>query len=42
MVIANPKYLRATKGQKNDDKDATWIADLFKFGIVISSFIPPQ
>ncbi|WP_458785308.1 IS110 family RNA-guided transposase, partial [Vallitalea sediminicola] len=24
-----------------DTKDATWIADLFKFGIVPSSFIPP-
>ncbi|AEM78704.1 LOW QUALITY PROTEIN: transposase IS111A/IS1328/IS1533 [Thermoanaerobacter wiegelii Rt8.B1] len=42
VVIANPKYLRAIKGQKTDDKDATWIANLFKFNIVPSSFIPPE
>ncbi len=34
--------LRAIRGQKTDMKDATWIADLFKFGIVPSSFIPPK
>ncbi|QUH26816.1 IS110 family transposase [Serpentinicella alkaliphila] len=42
VVIANPKYVRAIKGKKTDDKDATWIADLFKFGLVPSSFIPPK
>lgn len=42
VIIANPKYLRAIKGQKTDDKDATWIVDLFKFGIVPSRFIPPK
>ena len=31
VVVANPKYVRAIKGQKTDDKDAMWIADLFKF-----------
>lgn len=41
VVVANPKYVRAIRGQKTDTKDATWIADLFKFGIVPSSFIPP-
>lgn len=42
VVVANPKYVRAIKGKKTDDKDATWIADLFKFGLVPSSFIPPK
>lgn len=42
FVVANPKYLRSIKGQKTDDKDSAWIADLFKFGIVPSSFIPPK
>lgn len=42
VVVANPKYVRAIKGKKTDDKDATWIADLFKFGLVPQSFIPPQ
>jgi len=40
VVVANPKYVRAVKGQKTDTKDATWIADLYKFGIVPSSYIP--
>lgn len=42
VVIANPKYVRAIKGQKTDNKDATWIADLFKFDIVPSSYIPDK
>lgn len=40
VVVANPKYVRAIKGQKTDDKDAMWIADLFKFDLVPSSYIP--
>lgn len=42
IVVANPKWVRAVKGEKDDDKDAKWIADLFKFGIVRSSFIPQK
>jgi hypothetical protein len=42
IVVANPKYVRVIKGQKTDDKDATWIADLFKFDIVPSSYIPTK
>ena len=40
VVVANPKYVRTIKGQKTDDKDSAWIADLFKFDIVPSSYIP--
>ena len=40
IVVANPKWVRAVKGEKDDDKDAKWIADLFKLGIVKGSFIP--
>ncbi len=42
VVVANPKYVRAIKGQKTDDKDSAWIADLFKFDIVPSSYIPTK
>lgn len=42
IVVANPKWVRAVKGEKDDDKDAKWIADLFKFGIVKGSFIPSK
>ena len=40
VVVANPKWVACIKGEKDDNKDAKWIADLFKLGIVRSSFIP--
>lgn len=40
VVVANPKWCAVIKGEKDDNKDAKWIADLFKLGIVRSSFIP--
>ena len=40
VVVANPKWVKCIKGEKDDNKDAKWIADLFKLGIVRSSFIP--
>ena len=42
VVVANPKWVAVIKGEKDDDKDAKWIADLFKLGIVRSSFIPEK
>lgn len=42
IVVANPKWVRAIKDEKDDNKDAKWIADLFKLGIVRSSFIPSK
>lgn len=42
VVVANPKWVKAIKGEKDDNKDAKWIADLFKLGIVRSSYIPSK
>ena len=42
VVVANPKWVAVIKGEKDDNKDAKWIADLFKMGIVRSSFIPSK
>ena len=42
VVVANPKWVKCIKGEKDDNKDAKWIADLFKLGIVRSSFIPSK
>ena len=42
VVVANPKWVAVIKGEKDDNKDAKWIADLFKLGIVRSSFIPAK
>jgi len=41
-VIANPKWVKAVKGCKDDEKDSKWIGDLFRLGIVPGSFIPPK
>lgn len=40
VVVANPKWVKCIKGEKDDNKDAKWISDLFKLGLVRSSFIP--
>ena len=40
VVVANPKWVKCVKGEKDDNKDAKWIANLFKLGIVRGSFIP--
>ena len=40
-IITHPKYVRTIKGKKTDKKDSIWIADMFKHGLVESSFMPP-
>ncbi len=42
VVVANPKWVKAIKGEKDDNKDAKWIADLFKMGLVRPSYIPSK
>lgn len=42
VVIANPKWVKAVKGNKDDTKDSKWIGDLFRIGLVKSSFIPSK
>jgi len=42
VILTHPKYVRAIKGKKTDKKDSKWIADLFKFDMIRSSFIPPK
>ena len=41
VVLAHPKYVKAIRGKKTDIRDAKWIADIFKHGLVSGSFIPP-
>ena len=40
VTIANPKWVKAVKGNKDDTKDSKWIGDLFKLGLVPGSYIP--
>lgn len=42
VTIANPKWVKAVKGNKDDTKDSKWIGDLFRLGLVPSSFVPPK
>lgn len=42
VTIANPKWVKAVKGNKDDAKDSKWIGDLFRIGLVPGSFIPPK
>ena len=39
-TIANPKWVKAVKGNKDDTKDSQWIGDLFRLGLVPGSYIP--
>ena len=40
VTIANPKWVKAVKGNKDDTKDSKWIGDLFRLGLVSGSYIP--
>ena len=40
VVIANPKWVKAVKGNKDDTKDSKWIGDLFRLGLVRGSYVP--
>ena len=40
VTIANPKWVKAIKRNKDDTTDSKWIGDLFRLGLVRRSFIP--
>ena len=42
VTIANPKWVKAIKGNKDDTKDSKWIGDLFRLGLVPGSYIPQK
>lgn len=42
VTLANPKWVSAVKGNKDDAKDSKWIGDLFRLGLVPGSFIPSK
>ena len=41
-VITHPKYVKQVKGKKTDIRDAVYMANLFRMGHVVTSFIPPS
>jgi transposase len=42
VALANPFEVKARRGQKTDNKDAWWLAHLFRHAMVTPSFIPPR
>src|SRR5580658_521161 len=42
LIVGNARHIRNVPGRKTDVKDAEWIADLVRHGLVAKSFVPPQ
>src|SRR3954468_15300427 len=41
LIVGNARHLRNVPGRKTDVKDAEWIADLVRHGLIAKSFVPP-
>lgn len=41
-IVVNARHMKAVPGKKNDKKDAEWIAELFRHGLLRASFIPSR
>ena len=42
LLVVNAKHIKAVPGRKTDVKDAEWIADLLRHGLLQGSYIPDQ
>src|SRR6202049_2485567 len=42
LIVGNARHIRNVPGRKTDVKDAEWIADLVRHGLVAEGFVPPQ
>lgn len=40
LVLANPQRIKGIAGKKTDQKDAEWIAELGRMGLVAPSYVP--
>src|SRR5205085_9424995 len=40
VMVVNAQHIKAVPGRKTDTKDAEWIADLLRHGLLKASFIP--
>lgn len=41
VLVGNAYHMKTVPGRKTDGKDAEWIADLLRHGLIRGSFIPP-
>jgi len=42
LVVGNASHIKNVPGRKTDVKDAQWIAELIRHGLVRRSFVPPK
>lgn len=42
VIIGNAQHIKGVPGRKTDVKDAEWIADLLRHGLINPSFVPPR
>lgn len=42
LIVGNAKHIRNVPGRKTDVKDAEWIADLVRHGLIAKSFVPSR
>jgi transposase len=42
LLLANAQHIKAVPGRKTDVKDAEWIADLLRHGLLQASFVPDR
>ncbi len=41
VLLVNAQHMKAVPGHKTDVKDAEWLAELLRHGLLKASFIPP-
>jgi transposase len=42
LIVGNAAHIKTVPGRKTDVKDAAWIADLVRHGLIPRSFVPPK
>jgi len=42
LILANARHIKNVPGRKTDVKDAEWIAQLLRCGLITSSHVPPE
>ncbi len=42
VLLVNPEHIKSVPGRKTDVKDAEWIADLLRHGLLRASFVPDR
>lgn len=42
LLLVNPKHFRAVPGRKTDVRDAEWLADLLRHGLLRGSYVPAR